>query len=71
MDVRPVSEPERKKREVKPWSAWHNVTVSLEQSDMALLKVLCARYKVRSFSHALRFAVREAAGVDIKKGREA
>lgn len=64
-----MSEP-RKKREAKPWAEWHNVTVSLAQSDFALLKVLCARYNVRSYSHALRCAVREVAGVDIEKGRE-
>jgi len=56
----------RKPRAARPWASWHNVTVSLEQSDFALLKGLCGRYGQRSYSHALRCAIREVAGVDPK-----
>lgn len=51
--------------------SWWNVTVRLESPrDEAALRVLMARYRVRSYGAAARMAIRESAGVEVDDGVE-
>lgn len=58
-----MPKPPRTPRPERAWRDWINVTISLEPCDAALLKVIKARYKVKSTSHALRMLLRDSCGM--------
>lgn len=65
-----MAKPPRKPRRLKPWRERLNVTVTLDPEDEKYFRVLFARYKVGTKSLALRYALREAAGADLKLEEE-
>ena len=60
----------RTPRPARAWRDWINVTISLEPCDAPLVKIIKARYKVKSTSHALRMLLRDSCGMLAEEQKE-